>query len=67
MNFAELGGTYINLDHVTLIRKEEHSQFGPVVAIHFRSRGETPIYVAEHHYDELHSLLALPNGQAQRA
>jgi hypothetical protein len=67
MNYIELGGTYLNLDHVTFIRKEEHAQFGAVVAIHFHSRSESPLYVAERHYEELHSLLAISNGQARRA
>lgn len=67
MNYIELGGTYLNLDHVTFIRKEEHAQFGSVVAVHFRSQSESPLYVGKHHYDELRSLLALPNGQAKRA
>lgn len=67
MNYIELGSTYLNLDHVTFIRKEEHAQFGTVVAIHFLSRSESPLYVAERHYEELRSLLALSNGQARRA
>jgi hypothetical protein len=56
-----------NLDPVTFIRKEEHAQFGKVLAVHFHSRSETPLYVGNHHYEELRSLLALSNGQAQRA
>jgi hypothetical protein len=66
MKYVELGGTYINLKHVAFIRKEEHSQFGPVVAVHFRSRSESPLYVAERHYEELRSLLAVTSGQARR-
>ena len=50
-----------------LCRKEEHAQFGKVLAVHFHSRSETPLYVGNHHYEALRSLLALSNGQAQQA
>lgn len=67
MNYIELAGTYLNLDHVAFFRKEEHAQLGTVVAVHFCSQGVPPLYVGDQHYEELGRLLAVTNGQPQRA
>ena len=60
MHYVEIADLYINLDHVAYIRKEEHVQLGTVVAIHFTSPDDTPLYIGEQHYDELGALLLDP-------
>lgn len=57
MNYIEIAGLYLNLDHVSYIREEEHSQFGTVLAIHFSAPGAMPLFIGAHHYDELRTYL----------
>lgn len=60
MNYIEIADLYLNLDHVSFVRKEEHSQLGSVLAIHFAAPGATPLYINERHYDDLRPLLIEP-------
>lgn len=60
MNYIEIADLYLNLDHVSFIRKEEHSQLGSVLAIHFVDPGTSPLFISETHYDELRPLLLGP-------
>lgn len=60
MSYIEIADLFLNLDHVSFIRKEEHAQFGSVVAVHFSDSGAAPLYVGEQHHDELRSLLLNP-------
>jgi hypothetical protein len=60
MRYVEIANTYLNLDHVAYIRKEEHVQLGPVVAIHFALPDGSPLYIGEQHYDDLAALLLDP-------
>lgn len=57
MPYIEVADAYINLDHVALIRKEEHSQFGSVLAIHFAGTDIEPVYANLNHFEELRALL----------
>jgi len=57
MNFIEIADLYLNLDHVSFIREEEHSQLGTVLAIHFATAGSSPLYINTRHYDELRPLV----------
>lgn len=57
MNYIEIADLYLNLDHVSFIRKEEHSQLGSVLAIHFIEPGSSPLYINQEHYDELRPIL----------
>lgn len=57
MPYIEIADLFVNLDHVSFIRKEEHAQFGSVIAIHLAVSGSTPLYVGEQHFDELRALL----------
>lgn len=57
MNYIEIADTYINLHHVAFVRKEEHSQLGPVLAIHFAVTGAKPLFIGEQHYEELRPVL----------
>lgn len=57
MKYIEIAGTYVNLHHVAFVRKEEHSQLGPVLAIHFAVTGAKPLYIGEQHYEELGPVL----------
>lgn len=66
MPYVEIAELYLNLDHVSFIRKEEHSQLGSVLAVHLAVPGATPLYVGDQHYDELRTLL-LNSGADQRA
>lgn len=58
MNYVEVAGILLNLDHVSFIREEEHSQLGTVLAIHLATTGSDPLYVGTQHHDELRRLLA---------
>jgi len=53
MNYVEVSGMCINLDHVAYIQKEDHPQFGEVVTLHFATPELSPIHVSEEHYDRL--------------
>lgn len=57
MSYIEIADLFLNLEDVSFIRKEEHAQFGSVIAIHFAVSGATPLYVGEQHFDELRKLL----------
>jgi len=58
MNYIEVAGIFLNLDHVSFIREEEHSQLGMVLAIHLATTGSEPLYIGTQHHDELRALLA---------
>lgn len=64
-HFIQLAEVYLNLDQVAFIRKEDHAQTGAVVAIHFAAAGREPLYIGEHHYEELRSLLPLREAAPQ--
>ena len=55
--YIELAEIYLNLDQVAFIRKEEHAHLGSVVAIHFATPGQDPLYIGGHHAEELRTLL----------
>jgi hypothetical protein len=57
MNYIEIADLYLNLEHVSFVRKEEHAQLGNVLAVHFATPGASPLYLNERHYDELRSVL----------
>ena len=57
MHFIEIADLYLNLDHVSFIREEEHSQLGTVLAIHFTSADASPLYISTRHYDDLRPLV----------
>lgn len=63
MSYIEIADLFVNLDHVSFIRKEEHAQFGSVIAIHLAVSGATPLYVGEQHLSELRALLL--DGQSE--
>lgn len=63
MSYIEIADLFVNLDHVSFIRQEEHAQFGSVLAIHFAVSGATPLYVGEQHFDELREHLL--NGRTE--
>jgi hypothetical protein len=67
MNYIEVADLFLNLDHVTFIRREEHAQFGTVLAIHFNTRSDSPLFIGEQHYDELRPQLTGANGQTRPA
>ena len=58
MNYIEVAGILLNLDHVTFIREEEHPHLGQVLAIHLAPTGSDPLFVGTQHHDELRRLLA---------
>ena len=66
MNYIEIAGIYLNLNHVSFIRKEEHSQLGTALAIHLDTPNADPLYIGAQHYDELRALL-INNKTAQQA
>jgi len=53
MNYIEVSGMCINLDHVAYIQKEDHPQLGQVVTLHFATPDLSPVRVSEDHYDRL--------------
>ncbi len=55
--FIELAEMYLNLDQVAFIRKEEHAHLGSVVAIHFATPAQEPLYIGAHHAEELPAVL----------
>ncbi|PEN12929.1 hypothetical protein CRI94_13075 [Longibacter salinarum] len=63
MNFVEIAGISINLDHVVFIREEDHAQLGQVIAIHFAHPERDPLRLSAEHYDELRRLLQAPVGK----
>jgi hypothetical protein len=58
MNYVEVAGIFLNLDHVTFIREEEHPHLGLVLAIHLAPTGSDPLFVGTQHHDDLRRLLA---------
>lgn len=55
--FIELAEIYLNLDQLAFIRTEEHAHLGTVLAIHFATPGQEPLYIGAQHAEELRSLL----------
>lgn len=64
MPYIEIADLYLNPDHVSFVRKEEHAQLGSVLAIHLAVPGATSLYVGEQHHDELRALLLNANPEA---
>lgn len=64
MYFVDVAGTFINLDHVAFVRKEDHAQLGRVVAVHFITEDVKPIHVSEEYYQTLRRHLLTPAAHA---